>query len=91
MASLAACPADHSVDPKIASFFEQFYSISDTPDAHEMYAEQFTEDATLVMASKTARGMEGTRFALAVVKVMSQTQAICNNRVQVEIGTDCSI
>lgn len=47
-------------DPAYKHFFEQFYKISDTPDAHELYSKQFTQDATLVMASKTVKGRDGT-------------------------------
>lgn len=41
------------------TFFEEFYATSDTPDAHEKYIENFTKDATLVMASKKAKGSDG--------------------------------
>ena len=46
-------------DPAFKSFYEDFYLISDTPDAHEKYVQQFTQDATLIMASKTAKGHDG--------------------------------
>jgi hypothetical protein len=46
-------------DVAYRKFFEDFYSVSDTPDAHDKYAEYFTKDATLVMASKTVRGSDG--------------------------------
>ncbi|UPX12900.1 uncharacterized protein EKO05_0003433 [Ascochyta rabiei] len=39
-------------------FFEEFYATSDTPDAHEKYVENFTQNATLVMASKKAQGSD---------------------------------
>ncbi|KAF2680328.1 hypothetical protein K458DRAFT_434437 [Lentithecium fluviatile CBS 122367] len=45
-------------DPAYKKFFEDFYATSDTPDAHSKYVEQFTPDATLVMASKKATGSE---------------------------------
>lgn len=47
-------------DEAYKKFFEEFYATSDTPDAHEKYAENFTKDATLVMASKKAHGSDGT-------------------------------
>lgn len=47
-------------DPAYKKFFEDFYATSDTPDAHEKYIEQFTKDATLVMASKKAVGSDRT-------------------------------
>lgn len=43
-------------EPALAQFFEQFYAISDTPDGHEKYAAQFTENATLIMVSKKVQG-----------------------------------
>jgi len=49
------------IDPLYRRFFEEFYKISDTPDAHEKYADQFTKDAKLIMASKTANGRSGMR------------------------------
>jgi hypothetical protein len=46
-------------DAAYKKFFEEFYETSDTPEAHEKYVEQFTQDATLIMASKKAKGSEG--------------------------------
>ena len=47
------------IDPSIPQFFETFYQISDTPDAHDRYVEFFTDNATLIMASKKVVGKEG--------------------------------
>lgn len=54
-------PEGLKVDQGIKDFFEEFYKISDTgtEEAHVQYAEQFTEDAKLVMASKVGRGRSG--------------------------------
>lgn len=46
-------------DPSYKNFFEHFYKTSDTPDAHDKYADAFTQDATLIMASKKAQGRDG--------------------------------
>jgi hypothetical protein len=43
-------------NPAFVQFFESFYKISDTPDAHSKYVDQFTSDATLIMASKRCEG-----------------------------------
>ncbi|EPE36775.1 NTF2-like protein [Glarea lozoyensis ATCC 20868] len=51
-------PTDTKVDPGIKTFFEEFYKISDTPNAHDLYAQQFTKDAVLVMASKRCEGSD---------------------------------
>lgn len=52
-------PPYTKVDSGIVQFFEDFYKLSDTPDAHDEYVDQFTKDATLVMASKKGVGSEG--------------------------------
>jgi hypothetical protein len=54
-------PAGVKVDEGIKSFFEEFYKISDTgtDEAHVKYADQFTEEATLVIASKVGKGRDG--------------------------------
>ncbi|KAF4555508.1 Hypothetical protein D9617_2g054690 [Elsinoe fawcettii] len=51
-------PSNLENDPAYVSFFENFYKISDTPDAHDQYADQFTSDATLIMASKKVQGRD---------------------------------
>ncbi|CAI6333829.1 unnamed protein product [Periconia digitata] len=51
-------PANVSFDPAFKKFFEDFYAVSDTPDAHERYVTFFMPDATLVMASKKAVGSD---------------------------------
>ncbi|KAG8628460.1 hypothetical protein KVT40_004333 [Elsinoe batatas] len=51
-------PSNLENDPAYVSFFENFYKISDTADAHEEYANQFTSDATLIMASKKVQGKD---------------------------------
>jgi hypothetical protein len=47
------------LDPDFKSFFQDFYATSDTPAAHEHYVKYFTDDATLIMASKKAQGSTG--------------------------------
>lgn len=56
---VAEVPEDGALKEGIASFFESFYAISDTAEAHEKYADHFTGDAKLVMASKEANGRDG--------------------------------
>ncbi|KAL1305560.1 hypothetical protein AAFC00_007166 [Neodothiora populina] len=51
-------PAGVQIDPEYKAFFERFYQISDTPDAHDEYVKQFTADAKLTMASKKASGSD---------------------------------
>ncbi|KAI4805046.1 hypothetical protein E4T44_11296 [Aureobasidium sp. EXF-8845] len=45
-------PAGSDFDSDYKTFFEKFYETSDTPGAHERYSKQFTQDATLIMASR---------------------------------------
>lgn len=52
-------PAGIQIDDGIREYFEEFYKTSDTPDVHEKYADSFTKDATLIMASKKGVGREG--------------------------------
>lgn len=50
-------------DPAFKKFFEDFYATSDDPNAHDVYVQSFTKDATLIMASKKAHGSEGKCIA----------------------------
>ncbi|KAF1816407.1 hypothetical protein P152DRAFT_454676 [Eremomyces bilateralis CBS 781.70] len=45
-----------SFDESFQAFFENFYRISDDPTANNEYVKQFTENATLIMASKRLTG-----------------------------------
>ncbi|TVY44120.1 hypothetical protein LOCC1_G003999 [Lachnellula occidentalis] len=51
-------PPNVSVQKGIAEYFENFYKTSDTPDAHGKYAESFTKNATMIMASKISEGYD---------------------------------
>jgi hypothetical protein len=55
----AAVPSDGQVKPAIKAFFERFYKISDTPDGHENYADQFTPDGKLIMGLNEVNGRDG--------------------------------
>jgi hypothetical protein len=52
-------PAGNDFDSDYKTFFEKFYETSDTPGAHEKYSKQFTQDATLIMASRKVQGRQG--------------------------------
>ncbi|KAK5726997.1 hypothetical protein LTR15_002888 [Elasticomyces elasticus] len=54
----AEVPKNDLVKPEIKSYYENFYAVSDTPDAHEKYASLFTKDARLIMASKGVSGRD---------------------------------
>ncbi|TKA70184.1 hypothetical protein B0A49_02719 [Cryomyces minteri] len=51
-------PSGVQFDAALKEFFEEFYAISDTPDAHEKYAQSFTKDAKVIMASKHVHGYD---------------------------------
>ena len=73
----ASVPEDGSLKSGIASFFEAFYAISDTAEAHEQYADYFTRDAKLIMASKETSGRQG---AESPVDFLWQHKLIQNRR-----------
>ncbi|KAJ9629659.1 hypothetical protein H2203_002040 [Taxawa tesnikishii (nom. ined.)] len=54
-------PRDVQFDAEFKAFFENFYKLSDTPGANEEYAAQFTENATLIMASNKVVGRDDIR------------------------------
>ncbi|KAL6250956.1 hypothetical protein RBB50_001164 [Rhinocladiella similis] len=54
-----ATPPDLNVDPRIVSFFEKFYAVSDDPNAHEDYAQSFLPDADFAMGAKKTQGYDG--------------------------------
>ena len=66
-------PNGVSVSQDVKSFFEAFYKISDTPEAHEKYASFFTPDATVIMASKRFQGTSGNlAFLFLCAFIVSQ-------------------
>ena len=55
----ASTPSDGQVKPEIRAFFEKFYEISDSPEAHEKYSEQFTKYGKLIMGPTESNGRSG--------------------------------
>jgi hypothetical protein len=56
-------PYDTIFDLAIKKFLEMFYAMSDNPEVTaEAYADNFTDDATLVMGKNRAVGRSGLRF-----------------------------
>ncbi|TGO87198.1 hypothetical protein BPOR_0243g00070 [Botrytis porri] len=51
-------PQGDEVDEGIREFFEAFYKLSDTEEKHEEYANQFAEDAEVIMGVKRVKGRE---------------------------------
>ncbi|OQN97541.1 hypothetical protein B0A48_16695 [Cryoendolithus antarcticus] len=70
----ASLPSDGTVPKDIASFFSDFYKISDTEAAHEDYADALTSDGVLTMGSKRVTGRAGqslsSPYILALRKAM---------------------
>ncbi|CAL3964799.1 hypothetical protein PZA11_002276 [Diplocarpon coronariae] len=54
----SAYPPGIQVEAGIKTFFEEFYRTSDTPDAHDRYADFFAPQATLMLANKKGVGRE---------------------------------
>lgn len=52
-------PSTPEVPPSLRQYFEAFYKISDTPEAHEGYVDCFTKDAIVIMASARVEGSDG--------------------------------
>ncbi|EHY56236.1 hypothetical protein HRR83_008748 [Exophiala dermatitidis] len=51
-------PSTIEVDPRVVSFFENFYAVSDNPTAHDEYVSSLTPDADFIMGTKKARGSD---------------------------------
>lgn len=51
-------PSTPEVPSSLRQFFEIFYKISDTPEAHEKYVDCFTKDAVFIMASAKVEGSD---------------------------------
>ncbi len=62
----ASTPGDGQVRSEIKSYFEKFYEVSDNPSAHEVYAEQFTKDAKLIMGPNESNGRDGEFAGIGV-------------------------
>lgn len=52
-------PSTPEVPSSLRHFFETFYKISDTPEAHEAYVDCFTQDAAMIIASAMVEGSSG--------------------------------
>lgn len=59
---IASVPSDGSIPSEIVEYFSKFYEISDSPANHEKYADMFTADGTIIMASNRVQGREGKVF-----------------------------
>lgn len=57
-------PPIPEVPSSLHQFFETFYQISDTPEAHDKYVDCFTKDAVIIMASAKVEGSDGGSLRL---------------------------
>jgi hypothetical protein len=69
-------PSNTAVDEGIIQFFETFYELSDTPGAHDKYAESFTESAVLIMASKRCDGYAGRSILFPGVRMLHTASSL---------------
>ena len=67
----------------LVKFFETFYQISDTPDAHEKYADYFTKDGVMVLASAKVEGREGWSRVLLLYDSHS-TMSSLSSKIAIE-------
>lgn len=51
-------PSDVKLDPRIVPFYENFYRVSDSPEAHDEYVDAMTSDGLLIMGTKKATGKD---------------------------------
>ncbi|TLD23735.1 hypothetical protein PspLS_06401 [Pyricularia sp. CBS 133598] len=62
MASEYAFPKPEvALDEGIYAFLEEFYRITDDPEAHDLYHQQYTTEATAIMATLKCKGPEEIR------------------------------
>jgi hypothetical protein len=61
----SAYPPSVEIKQEYKTFFEEFYRISDTLDAHEEYVQQFPPDAVVIIASKCCEGSSGRYLLIA--------------------------
>lgn len=59
----ASVPSGGQVRPEIQTFFEEFYKVTDKPDAHERYIDMFTNDAKIFMGVNEFNGRDGICLA----------------------------
>uniref|UniRef100_L7JBP6 SnoaL-like domain-containing protein n=1 Tax=Pyricularia oryzae (strain P131) TaxID=1143193 RepID=L7JBP6_PYRO1 len=52
---------DVALDEGIYAFLEEFYRITDDPEGHDLYTQQYTPDGTAIMATFKCKGTEEIR------------------------------
>lgn len=55
----ASVPSDGQVREEIKTFVEKFFAVSDSPGAHDEYANCFTKNGTLIMGPAETSGHDG--------------------------------
>lgn len=92
---IASVPSDGSIPSEIVEYFSKFYEISDSPANHEKYADMFTADGTIIMASNRVQGREGKvffslfffdsssfSFFLIIIQQLSNSDMACGKKWQ---------
>lgn len=64
----ASVPPGGQVRPEIQAFYEEFYKVTDTPDAHERYIDMFTSDAKIIMGVNEFNGQNGICLAFPLAR-----------------------
>ena len=64
-------PSTPEVPSSLRQFFETFYKISDTPEAHDKYVDCFTKDAVIIMARGNVEGCDGESLSLSPTALLA--------------------
>jgi hypothetical protein len=74
----------------LVAFMEDFYRTSDTESLHEKYVQSFTEDATLIMGPKEAKGASGMlphpHFSITTYKSTKLCSKCSKARVDIDVS-----
>lgn len=93
---IPSVPSDGSIPSEIVEYFSKFYEISDSPANHEKYADMFTADGTIIMASNRVQGREGnfflflsffdsSSFFLIIIQQLSNSDMACGKKWQSDL------
>lgn len=70
----------------LVAFMEDFYRTSDTESLHEKYVQSFTEDATLIMGPKEAKGASGMFEFFSFIYLCRIYDGLCDSDEFVSIS-----
>lgn len=74
----------------LVAFMEDFYRTSDTESLHEKYVQSFTEDATLIMGPKEAKGASGMLPHPHFLITTYKSTKLCSKCSKAQVDADVS-